>query len=102
MANNNYQERKKLGALWQGTSKAGNPYVRGLVEIGDKTYNFVGFQNKNKNQAKSPDFFLYEDESRDDNKKPAQTQKTPVAAKKAAPKATPAPAAPEPTEDTPL
>lgn len=50
---------KKLGALWQGKTKAGDIYLNGSIEIGDRKIRVACFSVK-KTSEKSPDWQVYE------------------------------------------
>lgn len=55
---------KKLGALWKKTSKAGNEYFSGVLELGQDKVRIVVFPN-NKENERQPDYSIFESEPRE-------------------------------------
>jgi len=55
---------RKLGALWENTSKKGSKYMSGVIEIGGETVRVLIFRNYQKSNERSPDYTIYESEPR--------------------------------------
>jgi len=55
----------KLGALWVRTSKAGNKFMSGQIEIEGQKTDLIIFKNKNKKTEKHPDLIIYLSEPRE-------------------------------------
>ena len=53
-------ENKKgnIGGLWLKTSKAGNKFMSGSIEIEGKRHQFVVFKNTHKDSDKHPDYVI--------------------------------------------
>jgi len=69
MSNNNGNEFKEsIGGLWEQTSKAGNNYWSGKIEVNGEIVKVIGFRNnKATSENKQPAIRLYvkEDASKD-------------------------------------
>ena len=61
-------EQKKVGAIWNRISKAGDAYL--FIDMDGKE--FVAFTNKSKTEQKHPDLIMYEP-------RPRETEPEPVA-----------------------
>jgi len=61
-------EQKKVGAIWNRISKAGDAYL--FIDMDGKE--FVAFTNKSKTEQKHPDLIMYES-------RPRETEPEPVA-----------------------
>ena len=55
---------RKLGALWENTSKKGSKYMSGEIEIGREKVKVLVFRNNRKDKERSPDYIIYEREPR--------------------------------------
>lgn len=51
---------KKLGALWEGTTKNGQLYFNGSIEINGEKIKVVVFKNNKRPDKKDPDYVIYE------------------------------------------
>lgn len=51
-------EKRNIGGLWLKTSKAGNRFMSGSIEIEGKKHQFVVFKNKHKNGETHPDYVI--------------------------------------------
>lgn len=49
----------KIGAIWTGKTKDGEPYLSGVIEYPGMKYRIVAFKNKNREKETQPAFFLY-------------------------------------------
>lgn len=53
-------EKKNIGGLWLKTSKAGNKFMSGSIEIQGKKHQFVVFKNKHKAEGSNhPDYVVF-------------------------------------------
>jgi uncharacterized protein (DUF736 family) len=52
------QENRNIGALWTKTSKAGNKFLAGNLEINGEKIEVVVFKNVDKKNEKGPDFSI--------------------------------------------
>lgn len=62
------EEKKDAGALWLKTSKQGNKFMSGVVEIGGVKTDIVVFKNNYKKQENHPDYRIYLSEKREQKK----------------------------------
>lgn len=69
---NNEDRPKEIGALWVKTSKNGNQYMSGVVEIDGVKHQIVCFSNK-KQKPNQPDYRILPSEPRDNTKAPVAT-----------------------------
>ena len=53
------EKQKDIGGLWSYTSKAGENYMSGSIEIEGKKHKFVVFKNKYKQQNNHPDYKIF-------------------------------------------
>ena len=53
------EKQKDIGGLWSYTSKAGEDYMSGSIEIEGKKHKFVVFKNKYKQQDNHPDYKIF-------------------------------------------
>ena len=54
------EKQKSIGGLWSKTSKTGNKFMSGNIEIDGKKHKFVVFENKYKREDKHPDYQIYQ------------------------------------------
>lgn len=52
-------EKKNIGGIWEKTSKTGNRFMSGSIEIEGKKHQFVMFKNKYKNGESHPDYVIF-------------------------------------------
>lgn len=53
-------EKRNTGGLWLKTSKAGNKFMSGSIEIQGKKHQFVVFKNKHKEEGSNhPDYVIF-------------------------------------------
>jgi len=57
--NNQHNQRKDIGALWEKFSKNGNAYLTGYVEINGIRHRITVFANSFKQADTHPDFKIY-------------------------------------------
>ena len=58
-------KQKSIGGLWSYTSKAGENYISGNIEIDGKKHRFVAFKNKYKKEEKHPDCQIYPERNKE-------------------------------------
>lgn len=61
--------KDSIGAMWLKTSKAGNKFMSGVVEVDGVKTKIVVFKNDRKENEKQPDYKIYlsEDKKREEN-----------------------------------
>ena len=53
------EKKGNIGGLWLKTSKSGNKFMSGSIEIEGKKHQFVVFKNTHKNGEKHPDYVIF-------------------------------------------
>ena len=93
--NTDKPQEKDCGAVWVKKSQSGVQFVSLVIDLNqfgvNQKVSLVGFKNKNKTEAKHPDFRLFLS-----NREGASSTPAPAAAQRPAPTA--APAGVQPTE----
>ena len=56
---------KNIGAFWLKTSKKGEKYMSGYVEINGAKVDLIVFKNKQKREDKQPDYRIFLKEKRE-------------------------------------
>ena len=51
-------KKSNIGGLWLKTSKAGNKFMSGSIEIEGNKHQFIVFKNKHKDSEKHPDYVI--------------------------------------------
>ena len=57
--------QKSIGAFWLKTSKKGEKYMSGVVEINGAKVDLIVFKNKQKKEEKQPDYRIFLKEKRE-------------------------------------
>jgi len=54
------EKNRNIGGLWLKTSKSGNKFMSGSIEIEGKKHQFVVFKNKHKEEGSNhPDYVIF-------------------------------------------
>ena len=62
------ENKKNIGAFWLKTSKAGNKFMSGNIEIKGEKHEIVVFENTHKTQENQPDYKIYLSEKKKESK----------------------------------
>ena len=66
------KKNESIGALWSKTSKSGDQFFSGVLEIDGKKHEIVVFSNGYKKEEKHPDWRIYPSKPRDQKPEPAK------------------------------
>ena len=57
--NKNTESQPVIGAVWKKIGRNNTEFISGAIKIDGKDRSFIGFKNRNKKGANSPDYFLH-------------------------------------------
>ena len=52
------EKQESIGAMWQGTTKKGDPFLSGKITVNGVEVEFIAFKNNFK-EGKQPDFKIF-------------------------------------------